>query len=132
LIAAAYGWEPSVLRNLTDGEVEYYHQHLPRIEARHHYSVAQLTADFREMFFPRYLDPDPNGEPKEPPRRRKHWQAEELLPPFAWFEEPERISMTVGAAQTLLAVHDRLPRWARAVAPVATAKMLLNASPGPA
>ena len=63
MIAAAYGWEPSVLRNLTDGEVEYYHQHLPRIEARHHYSVAQLTADFREMFFPRYLDPDPNGEP---------------------------------------------------------------------
>ena len=114
-----------MLRGLTDAEVEYYHRHLPKVEARRHYSVAQLNADFREMFFPRYIGPDPNGKPKEPERPRNVWRTEELLPPFAWMRDPEAVSMSVGAAESLAAVFDDLPAWARALAPIDAARALL-------
>lgn len=119
LIAAAYAWEPRALRDLTDAEIAYYYEHLPRIEARAHYSTAQLNADFREMFFPRYLDPDPKGESKEPPRRRQPWQAEELLPPFAWFDDAARPQpgITREAARDFLANVSSLPAWVVEIAP---------------
>lgn len=110
---------------MTDAEVEYYLQHLPRIEARKHYSTAQLNADFREMFFPRYLDPDPKGEPKEPPRRRKVWTPDELLPAYAYFDQPE--PLPVGAAEALVASFEALPSWAQKIAPIAEAKAVLDA-----
>jgi hypothetical protein len=102
-------------------------EHLPLVEARRHYPLAQLLADFREMFFPRYLDPSPTDEPKEPPRRRKAWSAEECLPYYAWFQPPVEINMSQQAAQTLVALYDRLPRWARALAPIEAATAVLQA-----
>lgn len=113
-----------MLRQLTDAEVEYYHQHIPRIEARRHYSTAQLNADFREMFFPRFLDPDPKGEPQEPPRRRQPWTPDEMLPHFAYFERLEPMPREVAAA--LVGHFDALPEWARKLAPIGEARALLD------
>lgn len=117
-----------MLRGLTDAEVDYYHQHLPRIEARNHYGVAQLNADFREMFFPRFTAPDPDAKaPEKPPRPRKPWTVDELLPPFAWFEEPTRLNLTQETASSLVAVFGRLPKWAQALAPIDAANATLDA-----
>lgn len=107
---------------MTDAEVDYFYQYLPLIEARAHYGVAQLNADFREMFFPRYLDPDPN-ESKVPPRRRQVWTPEELLPPFAWFDRPE--PMPLEAAEALAAHFVALPAWAQKIAPISEARLVL-------
>lgn len=126
MLASAYGWEPSTLTALTPDQIEYFTEHLPIVEARRHYGVTQLLADFREMFFPRYLDPDPKGEPQEPPRRREPWTVEELLPPFAWLREPEP-PMPHAAAVSLAAAYERLPAWAKALAPIDAAKGILAA-----
>lgn len=78
--------------------------------------MAQLTADFREMFFTRFLDPDPNP-PSSPPRRRDPWRVEDVLPPFAQLTpdggEPR---IPEAALAALRAAYERLPSWAQAQA----------------
>lgn len=98
---------------------------MPLHAARDAYPIAQFNADFREMFFPRYLDPDPNESKAPPPRRRQVWTPEELLPPFAWFDKPE--PMPTEAAEALVAAFDHLPAWAKDLAPLDEAKRALGA-----
>lgn len=120
-MAAGYGWEPDTVSQMTDAQVEYFMRHLPLVEARKHFPIAQLTADVREFVFPRYTDPEP---PSEPPKARNPWTAAELLPWYASFGEAEQ--MTVEAAQALLDALDSLPSWARSVAPVDEAREALS------
>lgn len=106
-------------------EVAYYMEHLPIIEARKHYSTAQLNADLREFIFPRYTAPDPKQKgPPEPPRPRELWRVEELFPPFAWLEKPKAIP--VDAAQALVHAFEHLPDWAQKLAPMGDAMNVLN------
>ena len=115
-----------MLRSLTLSEVEYYLTHLPLIEARKHHPTAQLIADFREMFFPRYLDPDPDEKKDaKPPRRREPWTVEETLPPPARY--PKAPPMPQGAAEALVEHYETLPAWAKAIAPITEARAVLGA-----
>lgn len=114
-----------MLRELTLSEVEYYLEHLPLIEARKHHPTAQLIADFREMFFPRFLDPDPDEKPSDkPPRRRDPWTVVDTLPPHAYYPPPP--PMPVEAAQALVDAFDALPSWAQAIVPIKAARDLLK------
>ncbi len=123
-MAAGYGWEPDTLGQLTDAQVDYYLEHLPLIEARKHHGIAQLTADFREMFFPRFLDPDPDEKPSnKPPRRREAWTVAETLPPHAYYPAPP--PMPLEAAQALVDHYDDLPDWARTLAPIKEARSVV-------
>lgn len=126
LLAAGYGWEPSVLRELTLSEVEYYLEHLPLIEARKHHGIAQLIADFREMFFPRFVDPDPDEKPSDkPPRRREAWTVQDTLPPHAYYPAPP--PMPLEAAQALVTHYDALPSWAQSLVPIKGAQAVVCA-----
>lgn len=90
------------------------------MEARKHYPIAQLQAAFMEVFFPRYLTPDPDAkEPAKPPRPRKPWTPEELIPYYASFGDTD--PLPVEAARALLEHFDALPAWARELAPVTAA-----------
>lgn len=111
------------MSRMTDAQVEYFVRHLPLVEARKHYPLAQLTADVREFIFPRFTEDDPDAKPEKPPRPRKPWTAAELLPWYASFGEPER--MSVEEAEALLDALDSLPMWAKAVAPVDEAREVL-------
>lgn len=122
-MAAGYGWEPDVVSGMTDAQVDYFYKHLPLVEARRHYPIAQLTADVREFIFPRYLNPEPSSEPEKP---RKRWTALEVMPWYASFGEPER--MSVEQARVLLDNLDALPSWARSVAPVDEAREIITES----
>lgn len=113
-----------MVQGLTLSEVEYYLKHLPLIEARKHHPVAQLIADFREMFFPRFLDPDPDEKKDaKPPRRREPWTVEETLPPHAHYPKPP--PMPESAARALVATYESLPAWAKAIAPITEARGVL-------
>lgn len=99
-------------------------EHLPLVEARKHHGVAQLIADFREMFFPQYLDPDPDEKKdSKPPRRRKPWTVADTLPPHARY--PEGPPMPQGAAEALVAAYESLPAWAKPIAPITEARGVL-------
>lgn len=123
LIASAYGWSPAQLRELTDAEAAYYSKHLPLIEARRHFPIARLTADLREFIMPRYTEPDPDEkQPAKPPRARDPWSPLELLPFYASFGDD---SMTLEQAESLVDAFDKLPAWAKAVAPIEAARKAL-------
>lgn len=125
-MAAGYGWEPDVVASMTDAQVDYFYKHLPLVEARKHYPIAQLTADVREFIFPRYTEDDPDEQSAKPPRARKPWSALEVLPWYASFGEAER--MTLDEARILLEHLDGLPSWARSVAPVDEAREVVTES----
>lgn len=97
-------------------------RHLPLIEARSHYGVAQLNADLREFAFPRYTSED--DQPKEPPKPRKPWTVEELLPPFARFEVD---TMTSEQAKSLVEAFEDLPGWAQGCVPIDEARAIAGA-----
>lgn len=104
----ATGRRPAELLEWTAWELELAHDGLPRHWGRLAYPMAQLTADFREMFMPRLLDPE---APKEAPKPRLPWTVEECLPPFA-------VSPVAGPrlspelARLLLRHRAALPSWA--------------------
>lgn len=100
--------------------MEYFLWHLPLIEARNHYGVAQLNADLREFAFPRYLNED--DAPKDPPKPRNPWTVEELLPPFARFDLD---GMTIEQARSLVEAFESLPAWAQGCVPIDEARALV-------
>lgn len=91
-------WEP--------WEIDLAASALPRYWGKLAWPLAQLSVDFREMFFPRHLEPEP---PKEPPKPRRPWTVRELLPPFA--DWPLSSPFGPRATRLLLSARDTLPAW---------------------
>jgi hypothetical protein len=107
----ATGKSPTELLEWQPWEIELAHAGLPRHWGRLSWPMAQLTADFREMFFPRMLEPEPPTEPAKP---RIPWTVDELLPPFA---DPPTEAATVPEHLRRLLLNHRahLPTWAVAL-----------------
>ena len=107
---------------MTNAQLEYAFKHMPLIEARKHYPIARLHADVLNRTGGK---PDPNEEDKgKVVRPESQYTAEELLPWYAYFDEPQA-RMSVATARDLVNNVRHLPAWARDVAPIEEARRLL-------
>lgn len=122
LIGGAYKWPPSVMRELTDAEADYYLQHMREVYMRDVYPLAQLEATLRNMMGGKRPKKTRDGEDSEPPLQpHELYSPFELLPWFArpeWVEDSGGASINREAARDFLANLKRVPAWALEIAPL--------------
>lgn len=120
LLAAAYGWSPEVLRQLTDAEAAYYLGHMREVHLRMAFPAAQLEATLRNMMGgKRRKEPKEGDEP--PLADHELFSPFELLPWYArpeWIEESGGTSLSRDAARDFLAHLRDVPAWVLEVAPL--------------
>lgn len=119
LLASAYGWEPQVLRNLTDAEVDYYLKHMKEVHLRNAYPMAQLEARILNLMGGKR---PPKGESSDPPlAEHERFTALELIPWYArpeWVEDAQGAEIPREAARDFLANIKHVPSWALEIAPL--------------
>jgi len=131
LLCAAYGWTPDVIAGFTPDQVEYFLHHLPLIEARRHYPLAQLEATILNMMGGKG-DVDEHGREKKPekPPKPAHllWTPQERLAFYASFGEAAKVTpgMSRETAQDIIDNLSEAPAWALHLVPLDEAKRVLS------
>lgn len=119
MLAAAYGWAPSVLRELTDAEATYYLSHMREVHLRGAFPLAQFEATVLNLMGGKR---PPDQESSTPPLAdHERFTAFERLPWFArpeWVEETGAGVISQEAAKDFLANLDAVPAWALESAPL--------------
>lgn len=111
LLCAGYGWDVSQVRVLTNKQQAYFLKHLPLVEARKAYPIAQLEASLKNALGGK---PEKGGEGKSIPPERLY-NAEELLPFYAAFGQKQQIS--VKAIRDIQDNLSSMPSWALPLIP---------------
>lgn len=118
MIAAAYSWGPEQVASLTATQIAYFARHLPDVEARFAWPVAQLEATVRNMMGGK-SEPDDDAPLPDPSER---YSPAELLPPWArpeWVAELISVNnVTREAATDFFRNVQSVPSWALTIAPL--------------
>lgn len=122
-MAGAYGWEPRVLRDLTDAEATYYLQHLPEVYLRQVFPTAHLMATVLNIMGGKRTPKGKDGEQGEPPlAEHERFGPLELLPWYArpaWVELDGMPDIPPETARAFLEHMSELPSWVVEIAPLA-------------
>ena len=119
LLSSAYGFKPWEIEQMTLDQIGMYMEHLPLVEMRKHYPIAQLEASIKNMMGGK---PDGSDEGKSIPPERLY-NALELLP---WYARPEgveaSVTIPVQAARDFLGNLKDVPSWVIEIAPLEAIK----------